>query len=157
MANQYTPFRFMSDTHKECSLCNKIKEHSEFHKDKNNKRCKGLAYYCKECANQKTKSFHKANENNLEYKLNKKSHHIKTKYGITYSEYILKMETQKFCGICNEKLDGIGNTVHLDHDHKTNKLRDFLCSHCNRGLGCFFDSTDKLNLAIKYLEKHKEK
>jgi len=57
MANQYTPFRFMSDTHKECSLCNKIKEHSEFHKDKRNKRCKGLCYYCKECANQKGRDY----------------------------------------------------------------------------------------------------
>lgn len=46
---------FFSTTHKECSCCRQQKLHSEFYKDKNKY---GLAYYCKECAISKSKTFY---------------------------------------------------------------------------------------------------
>ena len=41
---------------------------------------------------------------------------------------------------------------HLDHDHKTNKFRGWLCEPCNIRLGLFGDSIKGLNVAINYLE-----
>ena len=46
--------------------------------------------------------------------------------------------------------------MNQDHSHKTNKVRDLLCSQCNLGLGHAKDSIDLLNKAIKYLEHHEK-
>ena len=46
--------------------------------------------------------------------------------------------------------------VHLDHCHKTGKIRAFLCSNCNRGIGCFHDDISKMKQAILYIESHKD-
>ena len=40
----------------------------------------------------------------------------------------------------------------LDHDHKTEKFRGWLCKKCNTGLGNFGDSIEGLKKAIRYLE-----
>lgn len=39
----------------------------------------------------------------------------------------------------------------VDHCHKTNYARGILCANCNIALGCFRDSIEHLNNAIKYL------
>lgn len=44
--------------------------------------------------------------------------------------------------------------LYLDHDHKTGKLRGFLCNNCNRGLGFFKDSAALLRRAADYLDAH---
>lgn len=56
MANQYLP-RFISSSHKECSLCGVVKEHSFFGKNKHNKNAFGLSYYCKACTKIKYTNF----------------------------------------------------------------------------------------------------
>ena len=105
MANQYTPFRFMSDTHKECSLCNKIKEHSEFHKDKRNKRCKGLCYYCKECANQKGRDYvrdkPKINLQIASKKFKRKQKDLNPANAVSYSEETYMNEIKKCIMLCS--------------------------------------------------------
>jgi len=45
---------------------------------------------------------------------------------------------------------------HLDHCHKTDKVRSWICSHCNRGLGGFDDDIDRLRKAIDYLRIHND-
>lgn len=40
----------------------------------------------------------------------------------------------------------------MDHNHKTEKFRGMLCSHCNRGLGNFKDNIEILEQAILYLK-----
>lgn len=61
------------------------------------------------------------------------------------------------CPIClkNEKqLKGSGGNASIwviDHNHETDSFRGFLCHNCNRGIGVFQDSIDRLNRAIKYL------
>lgn len=65
------------------------------------------------------------------------------------------------CDICNcnmiRPLKQRGqplNTVCVDHDHKTGKVRGLICSKCNKALGFFEDNLDRLELAKRYLEKH---
>lgn len=40
----------------------------------------------------------------------------------------------------------------LDHNHKTEEFRGFLCDRCNTGLGKFDDNIELLKKAIQYLE-----
>lgn len=54
------------------------------------------------------------------------------------------------CYLCFSKED-----LHIDHCHKTGQLRKSLCSHCNRGLGCFKDRSDLLRKAANYLDEHR--
>jgi len=75
------------------------------------------------------------------------------RYGITKAEKdkIFAQQNER-CGCCG----GSSGTWHLDHDHKTRRIRGVLCSHCNWMLGHAKDSVDVLRAAIKYLQKHKK-
>ena len=154
-ANKYTAYTFVSDTHKRCSSCETIKLHSEFHKDKGNIHGKGLAYYCKECANSKAREWSSKYSHTDEYKQAKRDAYVKNRHGLTLQEYEEKLVAQDSkCAICDIALLPYGHGTHLDHNHKTGQLRDFLCTNCNRGLGHFQDSKEFLEKASGYLETH---
>jgi len=54
------------------------------------------------------------------------------------------------CPICQDYLkDG----SHVDHCHKTGRIRGILCPRCNTGLGKFHDSPAILWAAIHYLDR----
>jgi len=81
-------------------------------------------------------------------------------YKITLVEYEILYKKQKgLCKICKEKTTGRGavkNTLAVDHDHKTGKIRGLLCIHCNTGLGLFRDNQSLLNEAINYLKENED-
>lgn len=156
--NQYTAQTFVTDSLKQCSWCDEIKPHSAFHKDKNNKHGRGLAYYCKDCALANTRAYHNKQiaENNIEYIRKKRSSRYKCMHGISLVEFEQRLKEQDYkCAICKITLDGFGQGTHMDHCHKSNKIRDILCTNCNRGLGHFQENEDNLMAAIKYLQAHK--
>ena len=79
----------------------------------------------------------------------------KQRYGITakqFSDMIWNQNNK--CLICKEtfKVTGKKLTIHVDHCHKSNKVRGLLCARCNVGLGLFNDDPDRLRVAIAYLE-----
>ncbi len=51
------------------------------------------------------------------------------------------------CAICHEFTD----PLNCDHDHTTGLTRGWLCPNCNRGLGMFRDSPERLEAAAQYL------
>ena len=57
------------------------------------------------------------------------------------------------CELCRVRLTQLG--AHVDHDHKTGKIRGLLCNNCNRGLGHFQDNPLVLRLAASYVERHR--
>ena len=64
------------------------------------------------------------------------------------------------CPIClknEEEVKGRGGKNNgswvLDHDHRTGEFRGYLCYSCNRNIGGFGDSIDRMLRAIKYLER----
>ena len=84
----------------------------------------------------------------------------KKKYNISAFETKMMLERQgNMCPICNKILNM--DTLCVDHDHhivdpNDNSVRGLLCSHCNLGLGHFFDDIVLLQNAIDYLKKTKK-
>ena len=78
-----------------------------------------------------------------------KQYTLKRKYNITLEQYeILLNNSNGKCDLCSKIFTEI---PHLDHDHKTKKVRGLLCNNCNLGLGLFKDDENILHKAIKYL------
>lgn len=70
------------------------------------------------------------------------------KYGLTLKDWKeLSIQQRNRCKICARKVK-----LHVDHNHKTNKVRGLLCANCNQALGLFFESRKSLYRAISYLE-----
>ena len=66
------------------------------------------------------------------------------------SDYKELFEIQRGrCAICK-----LVNDLHVDHDHKTGKVRGLLCGHCNRGIGCFFENQTYMINAADYVEAY---
>ena len=119
---------------KRCIKCKTVKEYNEFPK------ANGASYpraECKDCNNKLAKQRKKHREEQGEPTLD----HI--------------------CPICLMNAEQIGNIGGnagvwcVDHNHKTNKFRGYLCHRCNRGLGCFWDDEKKLLRAVEYLTGEK--
>ena len=82
-----------------------------------------------------------------------KNLHTTYRYGITVHQYKKMHEQQNNkCAICEETCD----KLHIDHDHATGKVRQLLCSYCNRGLGNFRETPSLLQKAVEYLTKWKQ-
>lgn len=77
---------------------------------------------------------------------------LKTKYNLTEKDFHHKFNTQGMrCAICRTEFVERKQPVHVDHDHRTGKVRGFLCSSCNKGLGDFKDNIRFLIKAVYYL------
>lgn len=68
-----------------------------------------------------------------------------------YEDMLVKQNMS--CAICNQ-IHSNTKKLHVDHCHKTGKVRGLLCSNCNNGMGKLGDSIERLNLVINYLKKH---
>lgn len=85
--------------------------------------------------------------------------HMKKKYGITLEDFeILWKKCNGRCVICTDPLKRTTprmgqdrETVVVDHDHKTGRVRGIICGYCNRVLGIFKDDIETFKRAIFYL------
>ena len=119
---------------KQCSKCGIQKPLSEFYKNRNKPR-----QDCKVC-HEKSKMKSKVGA-----------------YGITLTEYSdMFIAQNNKCAICNIQFVSKKHT-HIDHCHKTNKVRSLLCHKCNTMIGLAKESTQTLKSAILYLDKHVNK
>ncbi len=60
------------------------------------------------------------------------------------------------CPICKKvSIPGIKKIV-LEHNHKTGKVRGYVCESCNTGIGRFDDDIAMLKRAIKWLSQDKK-
>jgi len=79
---------------------------------------------------------------------------IKHKYNLTKLDFNnLLLAQNNRCAICNESLD-LTNTrnIHIDHNHKTKKIRGILCQKCNQAIGLLRDNPEYAYNASIYLE-----
>ena len=89
-------------------------------------------------------------KNRERFKERGKVYWCKIKYKITPLEYDeMRARQGGKCAICKEP-----HTLALDHNHKTGKLREFLCVRCNLAIGYIRDSIEIAKNIKIYLEKH---
>jgi len=81
--------------------------------------------------------------------------HIKYHYGITVEERERLLTLQGgHCAICPRKDSDIkGRRLHVDHCHKTKRVRGLLCTRCNLAIGQMEDDPDRLRRAADYIER----
>lgn len=70
-------------------------------------------------------------------------------YKVSAEELASWLQERPACEIC-----GGTERLHVDHDHKTGRLRGVLCNTCNGGIGFFHEDIDKMRAAIAYLTAH---
>ena len=157
---------------KACSKCGRVLPLSAFSKCSQHKS--GYKSRCKECSKEDSKLYYKAHkveiihrttqwyqEHRTEYNAYRRTYDPwksrKKLYGID-KETLHKMyeEQDHKCAICGRTLTLCGkggDAVHVDHDHKTGKVRKLLCQRCNMALGLFSDNPDLLKKASEYITK----
>lgn len=150
-----------------CSICGKNKRAIDFQKVKDKRS--GLSTYCKECLRILTLQWKLNNTGRVrEYgkkyfknlpaerkRLYSRRYRLKN-YGLTLERYDQLLSGQKGkCKICKSPPNGPGKVLHVDHCHKTKKVRGLLCSDCNTGLGKFRDNPRLLKIARDYIRHNK--
>lgn len=77
--------------------------------------------------------------------------HLNDTYGITTKQRNTMLRLQGYrCAGCRRKKDG---HWHVDHCHRTSKVRGVLCRPCNLALGFAKDTPATLRRLASYLEK----
>ena len=84
--------------------------------------------------------------------------YLQRRYGITTEEREAIFQKQggccRLCG-ATENNDSRGVQLHVDHCHKTGKVRGILCNECNMMLGFAKDNVTILEAAIEYLKEER--
>ena len=151
---------------KKCNQCHNVKSVGSFYK----KDSERLWHICKSCCldnaklrrktdlkwvtYQREKSKEYRQKNPIKFKEIVRNSTLKKKYGITSDQYRVLLESQGYkCKICgSETAKGYGS-FHVDHDHKTGRIRGLLCQGCNTSIGKFQDNPKLLRRAADYLEE----
>lgn len=94
---------------------------------------------------------------NLEASNKRKEHakwlRVKKEYGITKDDFFLMKKSQHSkCSICSTDLNE--KNTHIDHCHKTGKVRSLLCSRCNQAIGLLDEDLQKIQKAADYIRSH---
>ena len=86
-----------------------------------------------------------------EVKAREREGHLRRKFGITSETYDAMLAAQGGrCAICRRKPTA-GISLHVDHEHRTKRVRGLLCFKCNNALGDFKDDQMLLLNAVDYL------
>jgi hypothetical protein len=126
---------------KMCMSCDEIKPSKEFFKDK---VCKdGFIRYCKECCKKHRKTPTQAKKTRL-----------KNVFNLTLEQYSAMVQSQNgLCAICKQPpLEG--RSLNVDHCHRTNKVRELLCHHCNVSLGLLKEDPERIQALLDYVLKY---
>jgi hypothetical protein len=86
----------------------------------------------------------------VQTKEEKRDKYLQRKYGITSAQYdLLLVSHDGGCWICTRK--PTGRSLHVEHDHKTGRVRGVTCWPCNKLLREARDNPDILARAAVYL------
>lgn len=143
---------------KTCTKCQGILTIDYFYKQKRGKY--GVSSICKDCKlkyNQspKRKRQRTAYHNSEVGKAHRKREIVK-RHGLTLEQYDEMSKQQNgVCAICGG-VNPSGNRLHVDHNHKTGKVRKLLCTRCNILVGYLEKDNEIARKAKKYLKAHQE-
>lgn len=74
--------------------------------------------------------------------------------GISKEQFFdLLIKQDNKCALCKKTFESLGgNHLHIDHCHKTGKIRGLLCMPCNVSLGMLGDDEEGLLKALSYIK-----
>jgi len=118
-----------------CNICHKLISTDKFAKNQNAKNNRSVRRpSCQECR----KQLEGVDINNTEKNKWSKSKPINAPFQ---------------CPMCLKRtIAGITSKVVLEHNHRSGKVRGWVCDSCNTGIGRFKDDKEILKRAIKFIE-----
>ncbi len=156
-----------------CSCCREIKDETEFTLDQANPHRGNKSYRCRKCEHAHHKEYlnenphirDKINANKRKYyktsefQEKQRRRCYKLRYGITLEMYNEMLEAQNgVCAICGRDYNHKRHKhFHVDHNHKTSKVRGLLCIRCNTLVGNSGESVEILKKAIDYINRYLDK
>lgn len=85
----------------------------------------------------------------------RREEYLKSTYGISLEDFDRMFDEQNGrCAICPRELQRGGKMTHVDHCHKTGKVRGLLCHGCNTSLGKLNDDEEIILRMAEYVRKH---
>lgn len=131
---------------KQCSACKLFKPPSAF--SPRPQLRDGLRSECRDCHNREVVKYGKKNPHKR--KQWARACVLKRDFGITTADYKRMMAEQNgrclICGIPSESLC-------VDHDHETKKVRGLLCRNCNLAVGNLRENRDIALALVRYLDE----
>lgn len=134
---------------KYCSGCSRMLPHTAFNKrnDRSSADRYGLLSKCRECLTAKSRQYYYENQEKL--KRDGRRRQYKRRHGdrITDEEIERLLDSKVgICEICRKETE-----LHLDHNHRTEARRGFICRRCNSVLGLVDDDIFLLIELTRYL------
>lgn len=151
-----------------CSRCLVAKEVADFYKD--HTKPTGLSSQCIPCRKSEQRRYRNTpaglsvahKHNTTAGKDRDRKYRRQIRFGVSHEQLVEMFKAQD--GKCANpgcliELDedaphGAPNKLHLDHDHKTNKVRGLLCAGCNVALGMIHESQSRANGLAEYIRTH---
>lgn len=85
---------------------------------------------------------------------------LSKRFDLTIEQYDAMLANQGgTCACCggvetHKYASGKVKALSVDHDHQTEQVRGLLCVNCNRAIGYFDDSPQRMRAAADYLDRH---
>ena len=151
-----------------CSKCGSEKQVNEFYARKT--ASDGFDSWCKECSKARVRKHYHLRSESLKKKHKEYIQANRFKAALscaaTYAKRKKHMpclateaEIQSaftgLCDICGVPEIECNKKLCMDHNHDTGEFRGWLCSACNKGLGFFTDSEERIIDALHYLMNSK--
>ncbi len=97
-------------------------------------------------------------KNKAKFRSLARDRHLRNTYGLSAQKYEAMLEAQgRRCAACRDVLPSNApraQVPHVDHCHRTGKVRGILCPRCNSTLGMMKDSRRRALALAEYLHKH---
>ncbi len=159
---------------KKCSKCHNSQELRFFGAAKHHKD--GLKSHCKKCESEYHAKRYRENDEikkrnaawveanpawhknwqREDIKNNPDKHRdrrLKRTFGITLEQYNAMFAAQGGrCAICSRHQTEVTQTLCVDHNHKTGKIRKLLCGPCNHALGLLKEDISAAKMLVKYIK-----
>lgn len=152
----------LAEGQKRCTTCWTVKPLENFPPDK--RKTDGRQSSCHACTREVSARWREENPEKYEalkkqartdrQKLRRFELHLQQTYGITLAQYQEILARQSgVCAICESEHIGRGSRLHVDHCHKTGRVRGLLCGHCNTAIGLLKEDPKLFDAAVRYLQE----
>jgi Recombination endonuclease VII len=142
-----------------CNTCKKRRKSRFFYAHPNTRD--KLYNKCKDCQKAAVLAFRQARPGHykaymkawgVKNKSRRRTYRLKHLYDITPEQYAAMLERQGgVCAGCGEPPTA-KKRLHVDHCHKTRRIRGLLCNGCNRAIGFLNDSPERARKLAAYLD-----